>query len=81
MNSRLLKVNKFVVWANVREYDDGLQLRLTLDDWQQLNFDHDQRIRVRLLKKSGVWLRIVGVRESPPNVLLTLTNRVELVPE
>jgi len=81
MNSRLLKVNKFVVWANVREYDDGLQLRLTLDDWQQLNFDHDQRIRVRLHKKSGVWLRIVGVRESPPNVLLTLTNRVELVPE
>lgn len=81
MNSRLLKVDKFVVWANVREYDDGLQLRLTLDDWQQLNFDHDQRIRVRLLKKSGVWLRIVGVRELPPNVLLTLTNRVELVPE
>ncbi|MCE9565047.1 MAG: hypothetical protein K8U57_23700 [Planctomycetes bacterium] len=81
MNGRLLNVNRFEMWANLREFDDGLRLRLSLADWQQLNFADDQRVRVRVQGQSRVWLRVATVRELPPNVLVTLTNRVEHVPE
>lgn len=76
MNSVIVRVNNRKIWANMREFDDGLRLRLTLDDWRQLNFDRDQRIRVGVHKQSGVWLRVTDVRECPPNVVLTLTNGI-----
>lgn len=81
MNNVILNVNRRVMWANVREFDDGLRLRLTLDDWQQLNFADDQRVRVRVSGNSGVWLRVAKVQELPTSVVLTLTNRDEHVPQ
>jgi len=81
VNNVILNVNRRVMWANVREFDDGLRLRLTLDDWQQLNFADDQRVRVRVSGNSGVWLRVAKVQELPTSVVLTLTNRDEHVPQ
>ncbi|MFO0822026.1 MAG: hypothetical protein U0792_02730 [Gemmataceae bacterium] len=81
MNRKLLKVNRLLMWANVREFDDGLRLRLPRNDWQQLNFDNYERLRVVVSGQAVMWLRVAAMREWPPNVVITLTNRAAFVPE
>ena len=68
MGSLLVTLNGAALWAYVVETDDGLRVRLGLDEWQRLELGGGQRVPVRLQGKEDVWLFITHVAESPPIV-------------
>lgn len=76
MGSVRVGVNGAEVWAYVVELDDGLRVRLALDDWQRLNLGVGQRIPVRLSGKADVWLFVTDVTELPPVAWVVMAKRV-----
>jgi hypothetical protein len=69
-------LNGAEVWAFVVEADEGLRVRLNLDDWQRLNLGRGQRVPVRVAGKDDVWLFVTSVTDLPPVVWVTLAKRV-----
>jgi hypothetical protein len=61
--------------AYVVELDDGLRVRLALDDWERLGPYRGQRIFVRLPGKQDVWLIVTNVTELPPIVWVFMVRR------
>ncbi|QJW93215.1 hypothetical protein [Frigoriglobus tundricola] len=71
-----MALNGSEVWAFVVETDEGMRVRFALDDWQQLNLGHGQRVPVRVAGKDDVWLFVSSVTELPPVVWVTMSRRV-----
>ncbi len=69
-------LNGFEVWAYVVELDDGLRMRLALDDWQKLGLSPGQRVPVRMPGKDDVWLFVTNVTELPPIVWVVMARWV-----
>lgn len=77
MANVVVDLNGFDVWGFVVEDDeDGVQVRLAIDDWLKLNFGVGQRIPVRLPDRDDVWLFVTHVTEVPPIVWIKLAQRV-----
>lgn len=76
MGSVAVGLNGFELWAYVVELDDGLRLRVSLDERQKLNLAPGQRIPVRLPGKADVWLFVTSATELPPVVRVTMVMRV-----
>jgi hypothetical protein len=60
------------------ERDDGLHVRLGIDDWQRLYLAPGQRIPGRLSGRSDAWLFVTDATELPPVVWVVLAGRVRV---
>lgn len=69
-------LNGMTVWGYVVAKDDGLQIRLSIDDWERLGLFRGQRIPVRLPGRDDRWLFLAGVTETPPVVWVSMVERV-----
>lgn len=78
MGSMVVGVNGFEVWAYVVETAEGLRVRFSLDDWQELDLGVGRRIPVRLPGKADVWLFVAGATEVPPVVWVMMAKRVRV---
>lgn len=67
------------VWALVVELDDGLRLRLALDDWHRLDLAPGQRVPVRLPGRDDAWLFVARATELPPVVWVRMAKRIRAV--
>ncbi|MBP3958320.1 hypothetical protein J8F10_23985 [Gemmata sp. G18] len=78
MGSVLLTLNGSEMWAYVVATDEGLRLRLGIDDWQRLNLVPGSRVPMRESGKNEVWLFVTNVTEQPPVVWVTMARRVRV---
>jgi hypothetical protein len=76
MGSVLVALNGAEVWAYAVGTDEGLRVRLDIDDWQRLNLTSGQRIAVRLPGQDAQWLFVASAAELPPVVWVVLAKRI-----
>ncbi len=74
----LIDLNGTEVWGYVVEQDDGLRVRVALDDWQRLGFFEGRRVSLKLPRTEEALLFITRVAESPPLVWVTLAKRIRV---
>jgi len=69
-------VNGFELWALAVETDDGMRVRLSLDDWERLGLFRGQRVPIRRNGRRDEWLFVAEVVELPPLVWVVLATRL-----
>lgn len=74
----VVELNGFEVWAFAVEVAGGLRLRLSLDDWRELDLVPGRCVTVRLPDEPDQWLVVTQATEVPPLVWVQLARRVRL---
>ena len=63
-------------WALAVETDDGVRVRLSLDDWERLGLFRGQRVPVRRGDRRDEWLFVAEVVELPPLVWVVFATKL-----
>ena len=77
MNEQVL-LNGFQVWVFVVELDDGLRIRLSLDDWERCQLHRGQRIPLQRQGRPEASLFLAEAVEMPPVAWFVLENGMRM---
>ena len=78
MNEQIF-LNGFQVRVYIREWNDGLRVRLWQDDWERCQIHRGQRILVRRHGYPEEQLFLAEAVEMPPVTWLVLENSMRMV--
>ncbi len=68
-------LNNSEMWALVEDTEDGLRVRLSIDDWERACLRLGQRVLARITGRPDTTLYIADADEQPPLVWATLAPR------
>src|SRR5262245_2482993 len=75
VGGEIIDVNGCTIWADVVDFEQGLKMRLSLDEWHHLGLAERHPIRVGRDGSPDKHLFVAHVTERPPVVLVVLECR------
>lgn len=71
-------LNGVEVWAYIVEQDDGIRMRLSLDDWDRCRLHRGERIPLRRFQQPVEWFFLAEYVEMPPVAWFNLEAQVSM---